>query len=233
MSTSSRTILITGATGGIGRAIAERLAQDSQLYLTGRDPQRLQQAAQLLPSAVAIAANLASPGDLHRVASTVGDVDVLIHSAGVLHMGSVEELTPDQWHESLEANLLAPAALTQALLPSLRRRHGHVVFLNSGLGHRAIAGSAAYSASKFALTALADALRLEEAVHGVRVTSVHPGRVSTPMQQALREWERRSYDGEEWIRPEQIAETVATVIGLGPGANIDTVNINPARSAKA
>ncbi len=84
--------------------------------------------------------------------------------------------------------------LTQALLPALRAAHGTVVFVNSGAGLSANAHWAGYAASKFGLRALADALRAEEAEHGVRVSTVYPGRTATPMQQKVHEQEGRAYD---------------------------------------
>lgn len=218
--------LITGATGGIGRAIA--LAPTHQLILTGRDRQALSEIAAACPAATAHAADLSSPDDLAALAATVQDLDLLVHSAGVLHMGTTEEVGIERWRESFEVNVLAPVELTRAFLPALRRSEGHVVLINSGLGHRTIAGSGAYSASKFALRAFADALRQEEADNGVRVTSIHPGRVATPMQERLREWEGEDYDGDQWIQPEQIAQTLLSVVNLGSGAIVGSIDIRPA-----
>ena len=142
-------------------------------------------------------------------------------------MGSTEDLAPAQWRESLEVNVLAPVELTRVLLPALRRASGQVILINSGLGHRSMAGSGAYSASKFALRAFADALRQEEAENGVRVTSIHPGRVATPMQEQLRAWEGLPYDGDAWIRPEQVADAVLTAVNLDRNAVIGTLDISP------
>ncbi len=143
-------------------------------------------------------------------------------------MGTTEELTPEQWRESLEINVLAPVELTRALLPALRRAAGQVLLINSGLGHRTMPGGGAYSASKFALRAFADTLRQEESQHGIRVTSIHPGRVATPMQQQLRAWEGQPYDGEAWIRPEQVADAALTIVNLDRNADITTLDITPA-----
>lgn len=221
--------LITGATGGIGRAIAEALAPTTKLFLVGRNRDALDAICAGLPDATALAADLMTADGVASVAAAAAGVDVLVHSAGVLHMGTLEETTAAEWSESMELNVLAPVNLTRALLPTLRERAGHVFLINSGLGHRTIAGSGAYSASKFALTAFANALRLEEAEHGVRVTSIHPGRVATPMQALLHAWEGADYDPNRWVQPEQIAEVVLTALQLGSTASIDSIDVNPVR----
>jgi NADP-dependent 3-hydroxy acid dehydrogenase YdfG len=224
---STSTALVTGATSGIGRAIAIGLAPTHHLHLIGRNHGALEQLAASLPSAEAHVVDLVDAAQVARIGDHIGGLDVLVHSAGVLHMGSTEELSPSQWRESLELNVLAPVELTRVLLPALRSASGQVILINSGLGHRSMAGSGAYSASKFALRAFADALRQEEAERGVRVTSLHPGRVATPMQEQLRAWEGLPYDGDAWIRPEQVADAVLTVVNLDRNAVIGTLDINP------
>ncbi|MFD5225314.1 SDR family oxidoreductase [Microbacterium sp. NPDC058342] len=219
--------LITGASGGIGRAIATAMAETHHLHLTGRDRSALEALADTVPSASVHVADLTAETQIAELARTIAELDVLVHSAGVLHMGSTEEVGARRWRESMEVNVLAPVELTRALLPALRRSAGHVVMINSGLGHRSIAGSGAYSASKFALRAFADALRLEEAAHGVRVTSIHPGRVATTMQERLRAWEGLPYDGDAWIRPEQVADAVITAVTLDRGAMITSLDVAP------
>ena len=225
--TTTSTALVTGATSGIGRAIAAALATTHHVHLIGRNRGALDELAAALPSSEVHVADLADGAQIAGITGEIDRLDVLVHSAGVLHMGSTEDLDPAQWRESLEVNVLAPVELTRVLLPALRRASGQVILINSGLGHRSIAGSGAYSASKFALRAFADALRQEEAENGVRVTSIHPGRVATPMQEQLRAWEGLPYDGDAWIRPEQVADAVLTAVNLDRNAVIGTLDISP------
>ncbi len=220
--------LITGATGGIGRAIADILAPTHRLYLLGRNAEALAQLAEGYPQAEVLEADLNSPAGAAGLDQEIERLDVLVHSAGVLRMGGVEQTVQADWEESFQVNVLAPVALTRALLPALRTTGGHVFMINSGLGLRTIAGSGPYSASKFAMKAFADALRLEEAEHGVKVTSIHPGRVGTAMQAQLHAWENKEYDAEAWVRPEQVAQTLLTALTLGDAANLDSISINPA-----
>src|SRR5690606_35321611 len=109
-------------------------------------------------------------------------VDSVVHCAGVVDLGDVAEFAQDTWAQQLQVNLTAPAALTAALLPFLRRTRGSVVFVNSTSGLTANATWGAYAASKHGLRGLADSLRAEEARHGVRVASVFPSRTATGMQ---------------------------------------------------
>lgn len=142
-------------------------------------------------------------------------------------MGSVEDLPGDAWRESFEVNLFAVVALTRRLLPALRAAGGQVVTINSGSGYASGAGSALYSGTKFALRAFTDALREEERPHGVRVSSIHPGRVATDMQEELHRWEGRDYSPEAWIQPGQVARAVRLAVDASREATIETLSIRP------
>lgn len=225
--TEQPTALITGASRGIGLAIAAELASSHHLLLGGRDAEKLAQLARGFPSAEPFIADLRDAVQTHAAVSGIENLDVLVHSAGVLHMGSVAELTAEQWRESFEINVFAVAQLTQLLLPALRAARGQVVAINSGSGFTSGAGSAVYSGTKFALRALTDALRQEERPHGVRVCSIHPGRVATDMQQELHDWEGKDYAPQRWIRPEQVAATVRLAVDATPESAIESLNIRP------
>lgn len=126
-------------------------------------------------------------------------------------------------------NVTAPATLTRLLLPALRAAGGLVVFINSGAGLTANPGWSVYAASKFALTALADALRAEEAGR-VRVTTVHPGRTATAMQVELRAAEGGRYDPAAYLAAEDVARTVRLAVDLPPGASLSSLRIVPTPS---
>ncbi|WP_114853584.1 SDR family oxidoreductase [Brachybacterium sp. YJGR34] len=223
-------VLITGATRGIGRAVAEELAGDHHLILGGRDRVALEELAAQLPSAEPFVAELT---DYEAVARAVAALELpdglagLVHSAGILANGNVADSAPGEWTESFEINVVAVAELTRVLLPALRRAHGTVVMINSGSGFNAVPTRGAYSASKFALRALADSLRLEERDNGVRVTSLHPGRVATDMQRQLRAFEGGEYQEEDYMRPATVAATVALALRLPADASIDSLSVRP------
>ncbi len=219
--------LITGASRGIGRAIADELGSTHHLLLGGRDLTALADLSSSFPSAEPFAAELRDAGQVAAAVAGIPRLDVLVHSAGVLRMGPVAELSDDAWRESFEVNVFAVASLTRALLPALRAASGQIIAINSGSGYTSGAGSAVYSGTKFALRALTDALREEERPHGVRVSSIHPGRVATDMQEELHAWEGRDYRPEAWIRPDQVAKAVRLAVDATRESAIETLSIRP------
>ena len=173
-------------------------------------------------------------GDLvefDQLAAKVADIDSLdavVHSAGVIELGPVAELPLEHLTGQLRVNLVAPTELTRALLPALRAARGTVVFVNSSAGLVANPHWGAYAATKFALKAIADSLREEEAPHGVRVTTIYPGRTSTPMQAKVHEQEGKAYDADDWASPESAASTIVHVLDLPRDATIPDVRFRPA-----
>ncbi len=178
----TRTHLLTGAGSGMGAVLAERLLErGDSLVLLARSTERAHDLRADLPDATVLVADLADAAAVEAVADQLPDsLDSVVHAAGVVDLGPVAELTTDAWQSQLAVNLLAPAVLTRLCLPALRSARGTVVFVNSGAGLVAHPSWSAYAASKFGLRALADSLRAEEQEHGVRVTTVYPGRTATP-----------------------------------------------------
>lgn len=219
--------LITGASRGIGRAIADDLASTHHLLLGGRDLAALAELSSSFPSAEPFAAELRDADQVADAVSGISRLDVLIHSAGILRMGTVADTSDDAWHESFEVNVFAVASLTRVLLPALRAARGQVIAINSGSGYSSGAGSSIYSGTKFALRALTDALREEERPHGVRVSSIHPGRVATDMQEELHTWEGKDYRPEAWIQPDQVAKAVRLAVDATRESTIETLSIRP------
>lgn len=217
--------LITGASRGIGRAIAEALSPTHHLLIGGRDAAAVAEVVAACESAEPFVAELTDADALAQAVAGIERVDVLVHSAGVIAYGLVAEADAEQWEQVLAVNVIAPATLTRLLLPALRAASGLVVFINSGAGLSASAGWSVYAASKFALTALADSLRAEE--RGLRVTSVHPGRVSTDMQAELHELEGRPYDPSKYLQPSAVAQAVKMVVDLGTSAVVPSVRVTP------
>jgi len=218
------TALITGASGGIGSAIAEALAPTHTLLLAGRPSARLDAVAERL-GATTWPLDLADPEGFDAAAEVLNTLDVLVHNAGVAYPGRVGESTADQWRASLEVNVTGAVALTLALLPALRAARGQVVFINSGSGLNVSPGLAAYSSSKFALRAFADSLRADEPA--LRVCSIHPGRVDTEMQRDLVAYEGGQYDPTKFLTPQTVAGAVAGVLATPADAHTHQVVIRP------
>jgi NADP-dependent 3-hydroxy acid dehydrogenase YdfG len=220
--------LVTGASRGIGAAVARALAPGYDLLLGGRDTAALQALADELPGARPWPVELT---DAAAVAEAVGGIerlDALVHSAGIGLLGTVAETSADTWRRQFDVNVVAVAELTRLLLPALRAARGRVVLLNSGSGLTARAGWASYAASKFALRAFADALREEEAPHGVRVTSVHPGRVDTDMQRDVVAHEGGTYTPASYLRAESVAGAVLLAVTAPPDTALTELVLRPA-----
>lgn len=217
--------LITGASKGIGTAVAHALGPTHRLLLGGRDSDALDALAPSLPDATPWPVDITDIAAIAEATVAIDTLDVLVHSAGVARLGSVAEASADAWRENFEVNVLAAVDLTRSLLPALRSSRGHVVLINSGAGHNARPGWGPYAASKFALRAFADVLRAEEPE--LRVTSIYPGRTDTPMQRAIVADEERPYEPDEFLRPESVAAAVMTAVNATTDAHVTEVTIRP------
>lgn len=223
----TRTHLLTGAGSGIGAVLADRLhARGDALWLVARSQVRAAELEARWPGARALVADLAEPAGWGHL-DLPEALDSLVHAAGVVTLGAVSDLDVAAWASQAAVNLIAPAELTRRALPALRAAGGTVVLLNSGAGLTAHPQWAAYAASKHGLRALADALRGEEAEHGVRVTSVYPGRTATPMQAEVHRQEGRAYDASRWIDPATVADAVLHVLDLPGDATIPDLTVRP------
>lgn len=225
------THLITGGGSGIGAAICDVLhARGDHLVLVARSEARRAELVARWPGSAIIEADLEQTSTLSHALAAGGLPDVLssvVHSAGVGDLSPVSRAEAALWNSVLAVNLVAPALITAAALPALRAGKGTAVFINSGAGLTSHPGWSPYSSSKFGLKALADSLRGEEAEHGVRVTTVYPGRTATPMQESLHEYEGTAYDPQRWIQPETVATAVVRVIDLSQDASIPDLTIRP------
>ena len=227
--------VVTGASSGVGRAIALALAsQGATLYLVGRQLDRLTavaeaaaaRAARIVPSVI----DLTSTDGIDELVDAVrrdgGGLDILVHSAGVFARGAVGA-DPVALDEQYRTNLRAPYVLTGRLLPLFRPSRGQIVFVNSSVGLRASAGIAAYSATKQALRGLADALRDEVNPRGIRVLSVFIGRTATPMQAEIHRLESKTYRPERLLQPEDVGSTVLHALCMPRTAEITDITIRP------
>jgi short-subunit dehydrogenase len=176
MSLTGGNVLITGATGGIGQAIARAFAdRGATLTLTGRKLDVLQSLSDEVGGRV-VACDLADREDLQRLIAEATDVDVLVANAALPGSGELTELTQEQIDRILDVNLRAPIALTRAVAEDMiRRRRGHIVLVSSLSGKAAARASSIYAATKFGLRGFALGAREDLRPHGVGVSVVLPG----------------------------------------------------------
>lgn len=232
---AGQTAIITGASRGIGRAIAHELASAGMaLCLLGRDKAALQAAAvEVSPAELQLfPVDLADDDALARTLEQLRQlehIDVIIHNAALYEMGEVQNVSAETLDALYRVNLRAPFVITQALLPHLIASKGQVVFVNSSLGVNAMPRRSQYSATKHALKGFADSLRGEVNPQGVRVISLYPGKTATDMQAAIHAFDSRDYQPETMLQPADVAQAVAGALALPRTAEVTDLHISPAR----
>lgn len=217
-------IVVTGASRGLGRSMAERFAADgARVVLTARDKEQLDAVAAELPGESLVVPADARDSDavervIDRTLEEFGRLDTLVNNAGVslLHKEDHDELTDiteDEWDRVLEVNLKGVFLFTRAAIPHLYEQgHGNVINISSGLGRRAIPGAAAYVSSKWGLEGLTRATALESEKYGVNVNGLDPGgRVNTDIWAHLPAAER-----EEILQPDVMNDAAVLLAAQGP-----------------
>lgn len=222
---SRPTALVTGATRGLGAAIARSLGSDHHVLVGGRSVDDAATVAKELPDAQPWVVDLTDPAGVAAALTDVDRLDVLVHNAGVVELGPVARLDTAAWRKTFEVNVIAVAELTRLALPALRRAGGHVVIVNSRAGLFAHPNWSSYAASKFALRGFADALRAEEPE--IRVTSIFPGRIDTDMQREVVAFEERDYHPDEFMSADTVAGTVRAAVDTPPDAHPVEIVLRP------
>jgi NADP-dependent 3-hydroxy acid dehydrogenase YdfG len=215
------TALVTGASRGIGRAIARRLAASHDIVAVARSADELASLAGEITEAGGscrvIALDLT---DGRAVADALRgiDADVLVNNAGVGVLKPFLELTPEEWHRMVDLNFNALYHVTRAVLPGMiARDRGDVVLIGSIAGRSAFTGGSCYAATKHAVMGFAECLMLEVRDAGVRVSVVNPGSVATDFS--------RSGNADWNLRPEDVAESVAHVVSAPASVLVHRVEV--------
>ncbi len=228
--------VVTGASSGIGKAIALALAKEgAEVCLVARRREALDGVAREAQAngirSHVRPADLTLDEDIHTLTQGLQRdferVDVLILCGGAISHGPLEKAPLADFDLMYRSNLRAHYALTQGLLPLLRKQRGQIVFINSSAGLRSPANVGQFSATQHALRAVADSLRDEVNSDGIRVLSVYPGRTATPRMAALFEKEGRPYRGELLMQPEDIAAMVIHTLCLPRTAEVTDISMRP------
>lgn len=228
--------LVTGASSGIGAAVALKLAEQGvHLGLVARDAERLEAAAAWSRrrgvTVRTYLADLAHEEDLNSLKAALDDefgrLDMLIHCAGIFECGPVEDASADVLLRLFRVNTLAPYALTHLFLPAIKRRRGQIVFINSRASMQAWPGMTQYAATKAALRVIADGLREEVNHDGVRVLTVFPGKIATPLQHRIQEAAGRRFDPGQLLQPEDVASVVLSALMMPVNAEITDIVVRP------
>ncbi|MES2488738.1 MAG: SDR family NAD(P)-dependent oxidoreductase [Pseudomonadota bacterium] len=175
---NGKRVLLTGAAGGLGRAIARGLhARGAKLVLSGRNAVALQALANELAAQV-ITCDLADAADITRMVAAAGDIDVLVANAGIAGTAPITDFSTAEVDQLLDVNLRAPILLSQALIASMKQRGGgHLVFVSSMAGKGASPFSGLYSASKFGLRGFTQCLRMDLRSSNIGVSTIFPGMI--------------------------------------------------------
>jgi 3-oxoacyl-[acyl-carrier protein] reductase len=216
--------LVTGASRGIGRAIALRLAADHDIVAVARSADELESLRREIGgqggACRAIPLDLADGTAAGRALAGVA-CDVLVNNAGVGVLKPFLQLTPEEWHRMVDVNLNALYHVTRAVLPGMvQRGRGHVVVIGSIAGRSAFVGGSCYTATKHAVMGFTESLMLEVRDRGVKVSVVNPGSVRTDFG---------GTPGKDWaIPPEDVAEAVAYVLAQPEGTLVHRVEVRAA-----
>jgi ribitol 2-dehydrogenase len=232
-----KVVIITGASSGIGRAVARRFAgRGAKLVLAGRSEDRLARlVAELGPDVCPVSGDLTAPGETARLVQKAVEafsrVDILFANAGTYVAGDVADGDPDAWSRLVDTNVTAVFRLVHAaLVPMMAERSGDVVVTSSISGHQAIAWEPVYSASKHAVQAFVHGLRRQVAEYGVRVASLAPGRVVNELwgigSEAEIEAEVAAGTG---LRSEDVAEALEFMVTRPPHVTVRDLVMLPCR----
>lgn len=227
---SAKIAIVTGASQGIGTSTAKALATAGFKVYAHYRTQPAELPAVISEQVRWWQADFANPASLEQLPTELAGlerVDALIHCAGVAELGPCAETSAELWQWHMNVNAIAPAVLTTSLLPQLRAGGATVIVVNSGAGQHTHPNWGAYSASKHAAKAWANALRAEEPE--LRISSVYPGRVATAMQAAIHEFEQREYDPSRYIQPETVAGTIVELVKLPGDAVVSDLSLRPQR----
>lgn len=234
-----KVIIITGASSGLGEATAQRLASSgAKLMLAARRQDRLEKLVDTIAQAGGIATyrvtDVTDRAQVEALAQetlkTYGRIDVLINNAGLMPLSPLDQGKVEEWDRMIDVNIKGVLYGIAAVLPTLRQQHaGHIINVSSVAGHKVFPSSAVYCATKYAVKAISEGLRLESRGE-IRVTNVSPGAVSTELTQTITDQDTAAGMHALYkiaIEPDAIARAIAFAIEQPGDVNINEMIIRP------
>ncbi len=232
-----KTILITGGSKGIGYGIAEVLIkEDWKVAITGRNPGQVETATTKLNGikkdhALGIVADVRNyqqqQAAVEKILLAWGQLDVLVANAGIGHFGSIETITNEQWHETMDTNLTGVFYSVKASLEALKKSKGYIITIASLAGTNFFTGGSAYNASKFGLVGFTQAIMLDLRAHGIKVSTIMPGSVATYFDGHV----PNEKDG--WkIQPEDVGQIVLDLLKMNPRTLPSKIEVRPSLPGK-
>lgn len=225
-------VLITGGSKGIGFGIAEVLMEKKmKVAITSRSGERAREAAEKLNKegrgeAIGIGADVRNLADQQKAVKTVvdhwGGLDALVANAGLGHFTSIEDMSEEQWKETIETNLTGVFNSVKAAIPELKKTRGYIITIGSLAGTNFFAGGSAYNASKFGLTGFSQAIMLDLRHEGIKVSTIMPGSVASYFNR------NDPGMGDDWkIQPEDIGELVVDLLQMHPRTLPSKIEVRP------
>ncbi|MEE8585456.1 MAG: SDR family oxidoreductase [Acidobacteriota bacterium] len=233
MTLPGRTAVITGASSGIGEAVARNLCKAGvKLLLTARRERRLRSLADQLPATSFLAGDLTDPDLPQRLIGQAledhGSCDIMVSNAGMIETGSIEEIDLERISRMVRINIESAFRLAYVALRHFRSvGQGHLIHTSSLLGTKVREGAGAYSGTKFALEALSEALRLELAGTGIQVTCIEPGLVRTELHEHYEVHPAEALGMSDPLQPEDVARCVRFVLEQPPHVRIPRLMVLP------
>jgi 3-oxoacyl-[acyl-carrier protein] reductase len=234
MTDSTKTALITGGSKGIGYGIAEVLINEGiKVAITSRSSVAAELAAAKLNEikpgyALGVAADVRDLASQQKAVEAIlsqwGQLDYVIANAGVGHFAPIQELTPEQWHETIDINLTGVFYTAKATLDALKKSEGYFITIASLAGTNFFENGAAYNASKFGLVGFTQAVMLDLRKEGIKVSTIMPGSVATYFN------DHQPSDKDAWkIQPEDIGQIVSDLLKMNPRTLPSKIEVRPTR----
>ena len=233
----NKTAIITGGTYGIGYGIAESLLEKGMhVAITGRKDESTSKAEDELSKkysgkVMGIKGDVRSMEDMKKVVTKTvdafGAVDVLIANAGVGHFGNIEDLTEDEWNQTIDTNLTGVFNSVKAAIPALKNSKGYIITIASLAGTNFFANGSAYNASKFGLVGFSQAIMLDLRHSGIKVSTIMPGSVTSHFN------DHTPNDDDYWkIQPEDLGKMVVDLLEMNPRTLPSKIEVRPSMPPK-